>query len=265
MRRVSLDEIAESTKIARRHLESLEKEDFDSLPGGVFNKGFVRAYARFIGIDEEQAVADYAELVKEEPPPEDKFPLEVHEEPNRELNPRNVNYPLIAAAVALVVLLAGYAVWHSKRRPADNARAVMTAGPAGQKQDGSLDGPRLASEGHKSADPAGATHVSTIVAAARKTPESAHPRPQPPVHTFFVVIKAKEDSWISVIADGRRVKEGVLRAEKQRFVKAAKEIIVKTGNAGGIEISYNGRPLGAIGSESETRTLMFTPTGPAEQ
>ena len=55
MRGITLDEITESTKISRRHLEALEGEHFNQLPGGVFNKGFVRAYAHFLGIDEDQA------------------------------------------------------------------------------------------------------------------------------------------------------------------------------------------------------------------
>src|ERR1051326_236447 len=59
MRGVTLDEIAESTKIGKRNLQALEDEEFDKLPGGIFNKGFVRAYAKYLGIDEEQAVADF--------------------------------------------------------------------------------------------------------------------------------------------------------------------------------------------------------------
>src|SRR5258708_1888772 len=59
MRSISLEEIAESTKIGCRMLRALEEEDFDKLPGGIFNKGFVRAYAKFLGIDEEQAVVDF--------------------------------------------------------------------------------------------------------------------------------------------------------------------------------------------------------------
>ena len=78
MRGITLDEITESTKISRRHLEALEGEHFDQLPGGVFNKGFVRAYARFLGIDEDQAVADYSTASNEQPEPENKFPLEIH-------------------------------------------------------------------------------------------------------------------------------------------------------------------------------------------
>src|SRR3954466_15474556 len=54
MRGVSLEEIAESTKIGKRNLEALETEDFDKLPGGIFNKGFVRAYAKYLGLDEDQ-------------------------------------------------------------------------------------------------------------------------------------------------------------------------------------------------------------------
>jgi hypothetical protein len=87
----------------------------------------------------------------------------------------------------------------------------------------------------------------------------------PPVKTFFVVIKAKEDAWVSIVADGRRVIHGVLKADKQRMIRAGKQVIVTTANAGGIDLSFNGRPMGVIGNESEARTLMFTPTGPVEQ
>ena len=55
MRGITLDEIAEATKITVRCLRAIEREEFSKLPGGIFNKGFVRAYARYIGIDEEQA------------------------------------------------------------------------------------------------------------------------------------------------------------------------------------------------------------------
>src|ERR1700686_751173 len=50
---------AAATKIGVRMLQALEEERFGQLPGGIFNKGFVRAYARHLGLDEEQAIADY--------------------------------------------------------------------------------------------------------------------------------------------------------------------------------------------------------------
>lgn len=61
LRQISLREIAEATKINLRYLDALEHDDFRHLPGGVFNKGFVRAYAEFIGIDPEAMVTAYLE------------------------------------------------------------------------------------------------------------------------------------------------------------------------------------------------------------
>lgn len=64
-RGIELDAISNTTKIGTRMLRALEDEHFDQLPGGVFNKGFVRAYARHVGLDEEEAVADYLAALRE--------------------------------------------------------------------------------------------------------------------------------------------------------------------------------------------------------
>ena len=58
-RNISLDDIAKSTKISKRHLRELEEERFKDLPGGIFNKGFVRAYAKHLGLNEDEMVAEY--------------------------------------------------------------------------------------------------------------------------------------------------------------------------------------------------------------
>ena len=59
LREITLREVAEATKINLRYLEALELNDFEHLPGGVFNKGFVRAYCQFIGVDPETMVNAY--------------------------------------------------------------------------------------------------------------------------------------------------------------------------------------------------------------
>jgi cytoskeletal protein RodZ len=64
-RGLDLDAISNTTKISTRMLRALEDEHFDQLPGGIFNKGFVRAYARQVGLDEEEAVADYLTASRE--------------------------------------------------------------------------------------------------------------------------------------------------------------------------------------------------------
>ena len=59
LREISLRDVAEATKIGLRHLEAMERNDFAHLPGGVINRGFVRAYCQFIGVDAEAMVNAY--------------------------------------------------------------------------------------------------------------------------------------------------------------------------------------------------------------
>src|ERR1700721_1371618 len=60
MRGVSLEEISSATRIAPRFLAALESEQWELLPGGVFNRGFIRSVARYLGLDEDSLVAEYA-------------------------------------------------------------------------------------------------------------------------------------------------------------------------------------------------------------
>lgn len=62
-RGISISEVAEQTRISSLYLQSIENDDYKPLPGGIFNKGFVKSYAKFIGIDEQEALDDYSKLV----------------------------------------------------------------------------------------------------------------------------------------------------------------------------------------------------------
>src|SRR5208282_6615881 len=66
-RKITLEQISTSTKIGTRMLQALEEDKFNQLPGGIFNKGFVRAYSRFVGLDEDQTVAEYLEASGDAP------------------------------------------------------------------------------------------------------------------------------------------------------------------------------------------------------
>src|SRR5215510_12368826 len=61
-RGITLDQIAKETRISTRFLAAIENEEFHLLPGGIFNRGFVRSFAEAVGLDPDQAVADYAQL-----------------------------------------------------------------------------------------------------------------------------------------------------------------------------------------------------------
>ncbi|HET9837265.1 MAG TPA: RodZ domain-containing protein [Candidatus Angelobacter sp.] len=253
MRGITLDEIAESTKISRRHLDALERDHFDQLPGGVFNKGFVRAYARFLGIDEDQAVADYSLASNEQPEPEDKFPLEIHEEPNRELNPRRSNLPLVFALAALVGVLVGYFFWLKSKPKAEHGAA--------SPQEAALQEP--ASKAPASSANSSVTSHATVKSPEPPTqPQPAGQEPQKPAEKkFSVLIKAKEDSWITIVADGKASYDDTLTADSKKKFRAARVLVLTTRNAGGIDVLFNGRPLGALGNENERRTLTFNATG----
>ena len=114
---VTLDEVALATKIGTRMLRALEEERFNLLPGGIFNKGFVRAYARQLGLDEDQAIADYldaAGLNAPPPVPEVIHELKAAESPVEEKEKKKSEpwtVPWGALAVVLLVIAFVFAVW----------------------------------------------------------------------------------------------------------------------------------------------------------
>ncbi len=64
-RGIALDEIATATRVSLRNLQALEAERFTELPGGVFNRGIVRSYARFCGLDEDGTVTAYGDALRQ--------------------------------------------------------------------------------------------------------------------------------------------------------------------------------------------------------
>lgn len=64
-RGIALREISEQTRISIRYLEAIEADDYKRLPGGIFNRSFIRAYAKFVGVEEHAALEDYARTLRE--------------------------------------------------------------------------------------------------------------------------------------------------------------------------------------------------------
>jgi cytoskeletal protein RodZ len=105
LRGVSLEEVAAATRISTRFLEAIEKEQWDQLPGGVFNRGFIRAIARFLGLDEDGLVAEYAL--------ETKGALDARPAPERPAEiPRNWQPPIVAIVVLILAALVGWLAYH---------------------------------------------------------------------------------------------------------------------------------------------------------
>ncbi len=146
LRQIPLREIAEATKINLRYLEALERNDFRHLPGGVFNKGFVRAYAQHIGIDPEAMVDAYLEEIREQEmrgqarererrvAARSSAPAQGEQTEGGGSRPAGRRALAGIAVIAILALLgaAGWAGWRfvRKPRPAEGAAETPAARPA---------------------------------------------------------------------------------------------------------------------------------------
>lgn len=293
-RGITLDDVSLSTKIGLRMLRALEEEKFEQLPGGIFNKGFVRAYARHLGIDEEQAVADYLEAARETAPPAEPVvdvPSPVrHEETGKEGEP---GVPWGILAIVLLGLALALSVWsyytrESVKDAKGSPRAAATepqsapAGPSGSAAASSpiaavplpqkpLSGDvnsqiDLAGQRSNAPSPTGTGGVGSTSNNPTFSPErgagdaAKHPS-APNVSTFVVLIEAEENSWVSITADGKTILEGTLIAPAVKAVKAEKQIVVKAGNVGGLSFAFNGKKVPIQGGSGEVKALTFDPTG----
>jgi hypothetical protein len=76
-----------------------------------------------------------------------------------------------------------------------------------------------------------------------------------------VALSVGEKTWISISSDGKNVFSSVLEPNETKFVEASEKVRVQIGNAGGVEITLNGKPIGPVGSRGEVRTVEFTQAG----
>lgn len=72
-RGISISEVAEQTRISPLYLEAIDADSYKTLPGGIFNKGFIKSYAKYVGVDEQEALKDYSRQIAAEEPEEDKL------------------------------------------------------------------------------------------------------------------------------------------------------------------------------------------------
>jgi cytoskeletal protein RodZ len=271
-RKITLEQISVSTKIGTRMLQALEENKFNQLPGGIFNKGFVRAYCRVVGLDEDQTVAAYLEASGDRPPV--SIEAGSHADGRGETAVRDTEQNLgrpqagndgsarqfpwgLFAAALLIIALALYFWSHHRREhtglsvPPPPATAMTTPAKHASSQ----------GSGEMSAQSTGG-HYAESASVAKKIPPKVSPSPLTAVAgEFTVVVLAREQSWVSVTADGMRMSSELLEAGSESTVNARKEISVKIGNAGGVDLKFNGRKLDPLGEFGEVKVVTFGPNG----
>lgn len=277
----SLEDMARSTRVGIRHLEALEEERLADLPSPVFVRGFIRAYCSFLRESPEAALGHYQELAGE------RAAAEAAITPPR---PRNtgVSGSVLLGVALLLVLGIGLAVLNLtvKREPATPVGAgKIEPRPAPAPAPAPVAAPAVAPPR------AAATPPAQPPAARAPAPEPARPAsppaPGPTVATPPVpaaapaaspaptatpkaapgsqrlVIKAVEPTWIRVQPDEGRIAEELLPAGASREWTADRRFLVTIGDAGGVELTLNGRSLPPLGAKGTVIRRLELPQLPA--
>ncbi len=267
-RGVTLEELSQSTKIGTRLLLALEQDHYDQLPGGIFTKGFIRAYARAVGVDDEKAIAEYlAATEPSQPEPQNDSELLNRVVELRERRaPEDLPWGLFALVlVAVAVALAAWGFYSKEshktsrppRSPVANPSVLVPAQPLPQSLP-SKTVPAVSGKDH----PLAAAKKEVRPGEAGTATASAAPESAASAGPYFSVrVNVREDSWLSISSDGKTVLQGTFAAPALKAVKAHNQIVVRAGNVGGLDFEFNGKPLPPQGAAGELKSLVFGADG----
>jgi cytoskeleton protein RodZ len=289
MRGITLEEISAHTKISIHFLQAIEADDLGKLPGGIYTRNFIRAFARYLGLDEEKVMSEYQSSAH----PGRDFDLSrlTSARPTRE--PPSATW--IGLLLAAAMLTGGYVLFRYSQRtagvPQSAAQAATATGPkqpapapvqpAAPPPSPAVNG----SEGVAPANPSGdnQAHPSSPAPSAAAAPNTmASSAPQATgsaTHTaagtqnaaapegvefagagadLVLQVAATDRSWVDLGADGKTVLQRVLTQDEIQTFKAKKYFDLTTGNAEGIVLTLNGETLGPLGRRGEVKKVHLT-------
>jgi len=228
MRGVSLDEIAAATRISTRFLHALENEQWEKLPGGVFNRGFVRAVARYLGMDEEALIAEYALAAHDQPQ------VAVWAEKTHAV--KSGRRGRLAALATLLLAAVGAGGWLLWQHYAERIRAWWSP-------------------------PAPQPAAAPVAPVAETSPTAAGA-----VERLELKIEAGRDTTVAVMADGQSLFEGLLRAGQVQRFEAREQLQVTVHDPTDVLLELNGQMLPPLGPPGAPATATLTradlkPTG----
>ena len=210
----SLEDIARATRVSVYQLEALESDRFSELPAPVFIKGFIRAYCHFLGEPPDEPLRRYSDVVGLRPVPAQPLPP-------RRAGLAWIGSPVFISFALLVVFGAG----------------LLAVNVAFKR------GPKLAPPQVPAAKLEPLSPPTTPVASVPPVGSAAAESPTP--QRLFV--RAVEPTWIRIQTDDLRTVQELLLPGATREWTAEKRFLLTVGNAGGIEIELNGRPMPRLG------------------
>jgi cytoskeletal protein RodZ len=231
-RGVSLRQIAGATRISMTALEALERDDFSRLPGGIFSRAFIRAYAVEVGLDPEATVAEFLVEVGRHEREAATVTLrpEVTEEDQAFLErQRRATMALRIGIVVVIIAVAAIALWQGQR--------LLSEFSPGNRR-------------------------TTRPVEAPPPPAASVTDPAPPLENGSLTIEftVTADCSVQVSADGLSVFFKVMRAGDRHKVPAQRELLVEVDNAGAFVWTINSRPAKPLGGVGERKKAQITTT-----
>jgi cytoskeleton protein RodZ len=237
MRGVSLDEISAATRISTRFLEAIEKDQWELLPGGVFNRGFIRSIARFLGLDEDSLVAEYALGTASD--------AHVHVAAQRSHHmPRNWR-PAAAAVVTIALVIAGGIFGYRRYGSGIAARLHerFLTGRAGARAGVSTSQPALPDTG--------AVNVSQAPAAVPPVSDQAPAG-------LALKIQAAKQADVKVIADAEVVFDGTVQPGDVKQFKAQDSFEITSSESSAVSLELNGQTMAPMGTTGQPGSVALT-------
>jgi len=250
------------TRIPLKYLQALEEEQFAALPEPVFTKGFVRTYARSLGMDEQDVLRRFSETSSEYygrgQQEHERVQLKIEEEKRGKLNRTTI-------IILIGVILLGLGLLLSRQQqPPPPSTPETTESP-------SVSSPLPTEEETETPPLMGQTSEQEVdiepntVSSVPETPPAALPTvadppksrtPTPPsvsstAGPLLMELEATQLTWVVVKSDENKPEEALLQPSQRTTWKATEQFTLTLGNAGGVLIWLNGKSRGPFGKQGE--------------
>jgi cytoskeletal protein RodZ len=258
----SLEDVSASTRIAVKNLLAIEADELEKLGAPFLYRSFVRQFAKELNLTDEQFDNDVQAAAGTMPEPlmpgqgNGPFPA-VNALPVR----RHRSFKWLHSVASLIVMMVAcstvYSLWQSSRSNLQasfkNMFSAVTAAPKAANSTRTAYKPvrpRVASQISEAASlPSSKTGAEAEDSAATGGDVDG---------AYRIELSAIEPTWLSIIADGRRAFSGILETADTKVLEAHENVRIRTGNAGGVNVTLNGKALGAIGPRGQVRTVILT-------
>jgi cytoskeleton protein RodZ len=250
IRKISLKDVAKNTRVRESFIEALEEDRMDLLPAPIFVKGFLQSYARYVGIDPDAVLLRFRTLLKGSQTPQEAEP------PGRAFSVRKNWW--VAGGAGLAVLVGIILIFFGGSKPPP--LETDNSSPAGKESAAiartEVPGPREQSPSAMKKDTAASATEAPPRAEEKRVPSSGVEK-----KLLSVGIKAVEKTWLHIQSSENPDMDAILQPGESLSLRDGQRIEVRIGNAGGLDLTFNGTALEKLGRSGEVVTVIFTPQG----